>query len=64
MKKEVKRGIYMVLLAVILFSAAMSVPALVNSQWGDIAQGASIGLLVAAGITFYKIFSGSKSVGK
>ena len=54
MKKEVKRGIYMILLAVMLFSASMSVPRLVNSQWRDIAQGAAIGILVAAAITFYK----------
>ena len=60
MKKEVKRGIYMMLFAVILFSASMSVPRLVNSQWRDIVAGASVGLLVAAGITFYKAFSNRK----
>jgi membrane protein YdbS with pleckstrin-like domain len=48
MKKKVKRIIYMILIAVILFSASMSIPMLYNSKWRDFVQGAAIGLMLAA----------------
>ncbi|HEY4194088.1 MAG TPA: hypothetical protein VGM63_01025 [Mucilaginibacter sp.] len=48
MKKKVKRIIYMILIAVILFSASMSIPMLYNSKWRDWVQGAAIGLMLAA----------------
>lgn len=37
----------MLLVAVILFSAAMAIPALHNSKWKDIVQGAALGLTIA-----------------
>jgi hypothetical protein len=48
MKKKVKRTIYMILIAVILFSASMSIPMLYNSKWRNLVQGAAIGLMLAA----------------
>jgi hypothetical protein len=48
MKKEVKRTIYLILLAIMLFSASMSIPALYNSKWREPAQGGAAGLVIAA----------------
>jgi hypothetical protein len=51
MKKEVKRTIYLMLLAIMLFSASMSIPALYNSRWKDAAQGGAAGLMIAAALS-------------
>jgi hypothetical protein len=48
MKKKVKRIIYLILIAVILFSASMAMPMIYNSKWRDFVQGAAIGLMLAA----------------
>jgi hypothetical protein len=54
MKNNVRRAIYMILIAVILFSAAMAVPLLYYSKWRMIMQGGAVGLLIAGGITIIK----------
>jgi hypothetical protein len=48
MKKDVKRTVYLILLAIILFSASMSIPMLYNSKWKEPAQGGAAGLMIAA----------------
>jgi hypothetical protein len=47
MKKDTKRAIYLILLAIILFSASMSIPMLYNSKWRDPVQGGAAGLFIA-----------------
>lgn len=37
----------MLLIAVILFSASMAIPALFHSGWKDLVQGAALGLTIA-----------------
>jgi hypothetical protein len=54
MKNKVKRTIYLILIAIILFSASMAVPSLYNSEWRMIMQGAAVGLLIAGSITIVK----------
>jgi hypothetical protein len=55
MKKDVKRTIYLILIAIILFSAAMAVPALYNSKWREAIQGGAAGLFIAACLGIVKI---------
>jgi len=47
MKNKVKRTILLLLIAVILFSASVVVPALHASKWKDLVQGAALGLMLA-----------------
>ena len=47
MKNKVRRTVLMLLIAVILFSASMAVPALFHSGWKDLVQGAALGLTIA-----------------
>jgi len=47
MKKDAKRSVYLILLAIILFSASMSVPLLYNSRWKEPVQGGAAGLFIA-----------------
>jgi len=56
MKKEVKRPVYLILIAIILFSASMSVPQLYNSKWRDPVQGGAAGLAIAALLGTLPIF--------
>jgi len=56
MKKSVKQTIYLLLISIILFSAAMSVPALYNSQWREVVQGGAAGVFIAAMLSIVKIF--------
>jgi len=51
MKTKVRRTIVMIIFAVILFSASMVLPAVQNSQFKQIMQGAGIGLMLAAVIS-------------
>ncbi|MGZ3757800.1 MAG: hypothetical protein ACXVAY_06005 [Mucilaginibacter sp.] len=51
MKNNVKRSVYLILLAIILFSASMSIPALYNSRWKDATQGGAAGLFIAGVMT-------------
>jgi hypothetical protein len=46
-KNKVKRTVLMLLVAVILFSATMVIPALHYSKWKDIVQGGALGLTLA-----------------
>jgi hypothetical protein len=46
-KNKVKRTILMLLVAVILFSASMVIPALQHSKWKDLVQGGALGLTLA-----------------
>jgi len=46
-KNKVKRTVLMLLVAVILFSASMVIPALHYSKWKDLVQGAALGLTLA-----------------
>jgi hypothetical protein len=48
MKSKVKRTILILLIAIILFSASMALPALQGSQYKELVQGAAIGLMIAA----------------
>ena len=48
MKSKVRRTILMIIIAVILFSASMAIPALQGSQYKEWVQGAAIGLMLAA----------------
>ena len=48
MKSNLKRTVYLTLLAVILYSASMSVPLLYNSRWRAAVQGGAAGLMLAA----------------
>ena len=48
MKSKVKRTILILLVAIILFSASMVLPALQGSQYKELVQGAAIGLMIAA----------------
>jgi hypothetical protein len=47
MKNKVRRTILLLLIAVILFSASIAVPALNASKWKDLMQGAALGLMIA-----------------
>ncbi len=51
MKKDAKRSIYLILLAIILFSASMSVPLLYNSRWKEPVQGGAAGLFIAGALS-------------
>ncbi|MGZ3776043.1 MAG: hypothetical protein ACXVIY_10165 [Mucilaginibacter sp.] len=51
MKSKVKRTILLILIAVILFSASMAIPALQGSQFKQLVMGAGIGLMLAAVIS-------------
>jgi hypothetical protein len=51
MKKKVKRIIYMLLIAVILFSYSMVAKAEPGSIWIDLLRGAGIGLALAGSIS-------------
>jgi hypothetical protein len=51
MKSKVRRTILLILIAVILFSAAMAIPALQGSQFKQLVMGAGIGLMLAAVIS-------------
>jgi len=48
MRGKVKRVILILLIAIILFSAAMALPALQGSQYKELVMGAGIGLMFAA----------------
>lgn len=48
MKSKVKRIILLLIIAVILFSASMAMPALHDSKWREWMQGASLGLMFAS----------------
>jgi len=50
-KNKVKRTVLMLLVAVILFSASMVIPALHYSKWRDIVQGGALGLTLAGTIS-------------
>jgi hypothetical protein len=51
MKSKVRRTILLILIAIILFSAAMAIPALQGSQFKQLVMGAAIGLMLAAVIS-------------
>jgi hypothetical protein len=51
MKSKVRRTILLILIAVILFSASMAIPALQGSQFKQLVMGAGIGLMLAAVIS-------------
>jgi hypothetical protein len=51
MKNKVKRTIYMLLIAVILFSYSMVAKAEPGSVWIDLLRGAGIGLALAGSIS-------------
>jgi len=51
MKSKVRRTILLMLIAVILFSASMAIPALQGSQFKQLVMGAGIGLMLAAVIS-------------
>jgi len=51
MKNKVKRTVLMILVAIILFSAAMVIPGLQNSKWKDFMQGGAFGLMLAGVIS-------------
>ena len=51
MKSKVRRTILLMLIAVILFSASMAIPALQGSQYKELVMGAGIGLMFAAVIS-------------
>jgi len=51
MKSKVRRTILLMLIAVILFSASMAIPALQASQYKELVMGAGIGLMFAAVIS-------------
>jgi hypothetical protein len=51
MKSKVRRTILLILIAIILFSAAMAIPALQGSQYKELVMGAGIGLMLAAVIS-------------
>jgi len=51
MKSKVRRTILLILIAVILFSASMAIPALQGSQYKELVMGAGIGLMFAAVIS-------------
>jgi hypothetical protein len=51
MKNKVKRTIYLLLVAVILFSFSMVVKAEPGSIWVDLLRGASLGLALAGTIS-------------
>jgi hypothetical protein len=48
MKSKVRRTILMIIIAVLLFSASMALPALQGSQYKELVMGAAIGLMLAA----------------
>lgn len=52
MNRQVKRTVYMILIAVILFSATMAIPAIHHSKMKDVLQGGAIGLMFAGIISF------------
>ena len=58
MNKQVKRTAYMIIIAVILFSATMALPIIHNSKIKDILQGGAIGLMfagvISVGIILYE----------
>jgi len=56
MNPAIKRTVYLALLAIILYSATMSIPLLYNSQWRDAARGGAVGLMVAAIFSILPIF--------
>ncbi len=51
MKSKVRRTILLMLIAIILFSASMAIPALQGSQYKELVMGAGIGLMFAAVIS-------------
>jgi hypothetical protein len=51
MKSKVRRTILLILIAIILFSASMAIPALQGSQYKELVMGAGIGLMFAAVIS-------------
>jgi hypothetical protein len=51
MKSKVRRTILLILIAVILFSASMAIPALQGSEYKQLVMGAGIGLMLAAVIS-------------
>ena len=51
MKSKVRRTILLMLIAIILFSASMAIPALQGSQYKELIMGAGIGLMFAAVIS-------------
>ncbi|TWR30359.1 hypothetical protein FPZ43_05300 [Mucilaginibacter pallidiroseus] len=57
MSKQFKRTVYMLLIAIILYSGTMAIPELYYSKYRDLIQGASFGLFVAgilsAGMLIY-----------
>jgi hypothetical protein len=48
MKKQVKRTVYMIVIAVILFSASMAIPVIYHTKAREYFQGAAFGLMLAA----------------
>jgi hypothetical protein len=51
MKNKVKRTIYLLLIAIILFSITMVVKAEPGAMWVDLLRGASLGLALAGTIS-------------
>jgi len=47
MRKQVKRTVYMIVIAVMLFSASMAIPLIYHSKAKDYFQGAAVGLMLA-----------------
>jgi hypothetical protein len=58
MKKQVKRTILLLLVAVILFAASMAIPIIYNSKLRDIFQGAALGFMVAGIISIVLLLLG------
>jgi hypothetical protein len=56
MNPAIKRTVYLAILAVMVYSASMSIPLLYNSQWRDAAQGGAAGLMIAAIFSILPIF--------
>jgi hypothetical protein len=55
MKKQVKRTVYMIVIAVMLFSASMAIPLVYHSKAKEYFQGAAVGLMLAGLISIVMV---------
>jgi hypothetical protein len=55
MKKQVKRTVYMIVIAVMLFSASMAIPLVYHSKAKEYFQGAAVGLMLAGVISIVMV---------
>ena len=55
MKKQVKRTVYMIVIAVMLFSASMAIPLVYHSKAREYFQGAAVGLMLAGLISIVMV---------